>query len=98
VLPTWGPSGRGTARKPYFRWPGSTLTLAAVPRVSETTVIVDGWTSTLFAHLPNRSRHAGGLNAGFVDGHARWMTHGRFWEVKADEYGFHWLRHASADR
>jgi prepilin-type processing-associated H-X9-DG protein len=98
ILPTWGPSGNGTAQKPYFRWPGSTLTLAQVARPVETASVVDGWTATLFSHITDAPRHAGGVNIGFLDGHARWLPVAAFWRVRSDGLGFHWFQHLSADR
>jgi prepilin-type N-terminal cleavage/methylation domain-containing protein/prepilin-type processing-associated H-X9-DG protein len=98
VLPTWGPSGTGTAKLPYFRWPGSSLTMAQVGHPTETASLIDGWTATQFSHIPTAPRHAGGVNVGFVDAHARWMTSAQFWRVRSDGLGFHWFEYLSADR
>jgi prepilin-type processing-associated H-X9-DG protein len=98
VLPTWGPSGRGTAQQPYFRWPGPALTLAEVTRSAETVKLLDGWTATLFSHVEHAPRHAEGVNVAFVDGHARWISLGALWAVRWDDRGFHWFQYASADR
>jgi prepilin-type N-terminal cleavage/methylation domain-containing protein/prepilin-type processing-associated H-X9-DG protein len=98
VLPTWGPSGDGTARQPYYRWPGPGLTLAQVGRPVRTAILVDGWTATQLSCIPDEPRHMDGINVGFVDGHARWMTLGEFWRVRSDDGGFHWYQHLSADR
>lgn len=75
ALLTWGPSGRGTREKPYWRWAGAPLTMAQVIRPSETVQVMDGWTTT-GGTRSGEFRHDGGINAGFLDGRVRWLTAG----------------------
>jgi prepilin-type processing-associated H-X9-DG protein len=108
VLLTWGPSGRWTHEEPHFRWPGSPLHLADVARPWETIQFTDGWTTTkgtaIDAWKPGggrtqgRLRHGGGLNAVFLDGHARWLPEEEFWRVDSDGGGYYWFHYATADR
>jgi prepilin-type processing-associated H-X9-DG protein len=73
---TWGPGGRGTREDPYWRWPGPPLCLAQVRRPTETLTLMDGYTTTQ-ATWSGMARHGLGMNAGFVDGHVRWLPPGR---------------------
>jgi prepilin-type N-terminal cleavage/methylation domain-containing protein/prepilin-type processing-associated H-X9-DG protein len=97
VLPTAGPGGRGTVAEPYWRWPGPPLSLADVVRPSETIHLADGWTTTgwMMGPIP---RHGDGLNAGFLDGQARWLPARELRRVMTDDRGHLWLRYAAADR
>jgi prepilin-type N-terminal cleavage/methylation domain-containing protein/prepilin-type processing-associated H-X9-DG protein len=108
ALLTWGPSGRWTLEEPHFRWPGAPMRLADVVRPAESIQFADGWTTTagsaIDAWAPtggrteSRLRHRGGLNAAFVDGHARWLPEDQFWRVTTDGRGLYWLHYATADR
>jgi prepilin-type processing-associated H-X9-DG protein len=73
ALFTWGPAGTGTADNPYWRWAGPPLSLAQVNRPSETFNLMDGYTTTQMTVGIVR-RHHEGMNAGFLDGHARWVS------------------------
>jgi prepilin-type N-terminal cleavage/methylation domain-containing protein/prepilin-type processing-associated H-X9-DG protein len=97
VLATWGPGGEGTEDEPYWRWPGPPLTLAQVARPTETFALMDGFTTDEAATgwVP---RHGGGLNAAFVDGHARWVPGEDFWRVERDGDGTYRYHFAAADR
>jgi prepilin-type N-terminal cleavage/methylation domain-containing protein/prepilin-type processing-associated H-X9-DG protein len=97
ALLTWGPGGRGTRDKPYFRWPGPPLSLGAVGRPAETLDLMDGWT-TARGTIGRVPRHDGGLNAGFLDGHVRWLPTGEIARLDTDGRGFYWLHYAAADR
>jgi prepilin-type N-terminal cleavage/methylation domain-containing protein/prepilin-type processing-associated H-X9-DG protein len=96
-LVTWGQGGMGTPASPYWRWPGLPLTLTRVTRPTETITLLDGWTTANWTgtHL---HRHGGGMIAGFVDGHARWLPEGAFWRMDHNERDFYWLHYATADR
>jgi prepilin-type processing-associated H-X9-DG protein len=108
VLLTWGPNGRGTSDEPYYRWPGPPLALTNVARPTESICILDGWCSTGGATVESwgsqgwangsRFRHGSGMNAAFVDGHARWMAAEALPETMTDGTGFYWLRYGTADR
>jgi prepilin-type N-terminal cleavage/methylation domain-containing protein/prepilin-type processing-associated H-X9-DG protein len=98
TLLTWGPDGRGTRDKPYWRWAGPPLRLGAVVRPTETVALLDGWTSTAGTGTQRVLRHSGGLNAGFVDGHLRWLPSGELYRLETDGHGFYWLHYAAADR
>jgi len=97
VLATWGPGGDGTQDDPYWRWPGPPLTLDQVARPAETFTLMDGFTTDEAATgwVP---RHGGGLNAAFVDGHARWVPGQEFWRLDQDPDGSYRFRYAAADR
>jgi prepilin-type N-terminal cleavage/methylation domain-containing protein/prepilin-type processing-associated H-X9-DG protein len=97
ALVTWGQGGYGTQAKPYWRWPGPPLAFPSVARPSETMTLVDGWTTPGWTGMDLR-RHTGGMNAGFVDGHARWLPEAEFWRTDHNERQFYWLRYATADR
>jgi len=58
---------------------------------------MDGWTTAGWTGVDLR-RHHGGMNASFVDGHARWLTEGEFWRVDTDGRGSYWMHYAAADR
>lgn len=98
ALLTWEKAGRqGVRTEPMQRWPGPPLSLGQVARPSETIQWMDGrtaldWTGGAIW------RHSQGLNAAFVDGHARWMRYSEFWRVTPDESGMYWLHYGSADR
>jgi prepilin-type N-terminal cleavage/methylation domain-containing protein/prepilin-type processing-associated H-X9-DG protein len=97
VLVTWGRGGQGTWEDPDWSWPGPSFTLAAVHRPVETLVLTDGFTTDTWTKV-DLERHHGGSNAGFVDGHARWIHRDAFWRVDRDDTGRWYLRYASADR
>jgi prepilin-type processing-associated H-X9-DG protein/prepilin-type N-terminal cleavage/methylation domain-containing protein len=97
ALMTSGPEGRGTEADPYWRWPGPPLTLAAVRRPAETGHLLDGWTTTGW-RLGPIPRHGGGLNVGFLDGHAAWLSIGEMARLDTDGRGFYWLHFAAADQ
>jgi prepilin-type N-terminal cleavage/methylation domain-containing protein/prepilin-type processing-associated H-X9-DG protein len=97
ALLSWGPGGVGSPTSPFWRWAGPPMSLAEVVRPSETFAVLDGWTTTreivtLFV------RHSEGTNGAFLDGHARWVTLDRAYEVVQDEAGVCWYRYISADR
>jgi prepilin-type processing-associated H-X9-DG protein len=101
ALCTWGPDGDGASSRPYWRWPGPPLTLAAVSRLSEAMSITDGFTTTSRCRA-NVARHRGRLIAGFLDGHARPMTQAEAYEVvQGEALGFHpgafFYRYIAAD-
>jgi len=97
VLYTWGPGGKGTREKPYWRWAGPPLTLAAVRRPAQTIHLTDGWTTPRWTE-GRIGRHWGGVNAVFLDGHASWLPIGGCSPVDTDGRGSYWLRYAAADR
>jgi prepilin-type N-terminal cleavage/methylation domain-containing protein/prepilin-type processing-associated H-X9-DG protein len=98
ALLTWEKAGRpGAPSEPAQRWPGPPMSLGQVARPAETIQWTEGrtartWTASAFW------RHGGGLNAAFVDGHARWMTYREFWRVTPDAGGIYWLYWGSALR
>jgi len=97
ALLTWGPDGRGTRQDPYWRWPGPPLSLARVLRPTETISLLDGWTTPNGARA-RILRHTGGVNAGFLDGHARWLTKEESARMDTDGHGFYWMHYAAVDR
>jgi prepilin-type N-terminal cleavage/methylation domain-containing protein/prepilin-type processing-associated H-X9-DG protein len=97
ALLTWGPGGFGTQEAPYFRYPGPPLSLDEVVRPTETLGWMDGWTLTSWSY-GKVIRHGEGMNVGFVDGHARWMTDGEYWQTDTNGHGSYWLHYATADR
>jgi prepilin-type processing-associated H-X9-DG protein len=111
ALCTWGPSGRGTVEKPYFRWPGSPwsgpagprmMTLAEVPRPAETLQLMDGYTirhnQLPYYNSGVRRRHRNGLlNGAFLDGHACTITDAAYNRLGHDEHGYFYALTA-ADR
>jgi prepilin-type processing-associated H-X9-DG protein len=98
ALLTWEKAGRpGVATEPAQRWPGPPLSLSQVVRPSETIQWIDGRTTAVWS-AGAFWRHGDGLNAAFVDGHARRMTYREFWQVTPDATGLYWLDHGSADR
>jgi prepilin-type processing-associated H-X9-DG protein len=98
ALPTWGPSGRGTREKPYFRWPGPGLSLAGVARPAHTVVLLDGWTTTQYSHALGVGRHSGGIQVAFLDGHVQRLTPAELWRPAAGDDGKVYLYYATADR
>jgi prepilin-type N-terminal cleavage/methylation domain-containing protein/prepilin-type processing-associated H-X9-DG protein len=108
ALCTFGPGGRGTPADPFYHWPEPTVTLATVKRPAETAVVADGWTTPSWTIvdggplaatlLDPRIRHSRGLNACFLDGHARWLPGAEFWRVSTDGAGFYWLHYGTVDR
>jgi prepilin-type N-terminal cleavage/methylation domain-containing protein/prepilin-type processing-associated H-X9-DG protein len=98
ALPTWGPSGKGTAKQPYFRWAGPGLPLAGVARPAQTALLLDGWTTTQFSHTLAVGRHSGGVHVAFLDGHARRLTPAELWRAAAGDDGVIYLYYATADR
>lgn len=103
ALGTWGRTGKGTLQNPYWQWPGyrqwpgPPLSLAEVRRSAETITVMDGWTTPGWTGVDLR-RHHGGMDAAFVDGHARWLTEGEFWREDTDGHGVYWMHYAAADR
>jgi prepilin-type N-terminal cleavage/methylation domain-containing protein/prepilin-type processing-associated H-X9-DG protein len=98
TLPTWGPSGRGTREKPYFRWPGPGLSLAGVARPAQTVVLLDGWTTTRHSYALEVGRHSGGIQVAFLDGHVQRLTPAELWRPAAGDDGKVYLYYATADR
>jgi prepilin-type processing-associated H-X9-DG protein len=96
VLLTWGPGGFGRPDAPYFRWPGSSLSLANVVRPGQTLCLTDGWTATTLTWRV--SRHSEGSNGCFVDGHCGWLSEAEFSRLDTDGHDFYWLRYGTADR
>jgi prepilin-type processing-associated H-X9-DG protein len=96
ALCTWGPGGQGTREDPYWRWPGPPLVLANVRRPAESFGLMDGYTTTLAARF-DPTRHHGGMNTFFLDGHARWLMPRDLYRTETDGHGFHWLRTIAAD-
>jgi prepilin-type N-terminal cleavage/methylation domain-containing protein/prepilin-type processing-associated H-X9-DG protein len=98
ALLTWRKTGRrGVPDEPEMRWPGPPLSLGQVMRPSETIQWMDGRTATRWS-AGAFWRHGPGLNAAFVDGHARWMSYHEFRRVTRDADGMYWLYYGSADR
>jgi prepilin-type N-terminal cleavage/methylation domain-containing protein/prepilin-type processing-associated H-X9-DG protein len=97
TLATWGSGGRGTPESPYWRWAGLATTLPNVVRPTETISLIDGWTTDGWTGVDLR-RHRGGMNAGFVDGHARWLPAVEFWRLDSNGRGFFWMHYATSDR
>lgn len=99
---TWGPWGDGTKANPYWRWAGPPMKDGQISRAAETISFTDGFTSTERTMLvPNASRHTGGMNAVFHDGHAKWIRADHFFEVAERKEGnksFFYYRLISADR
>jgi prepilin-type processing-associated H-X9-DG protein/prepilin-type N-terminal cleavage/methylation domain-containing protein len=98
TLPTWGPSGFGTAQKPYFRWAGPGFSLSQVRRPSELVTLLDGWTTTQTTHALGVGRHSGGVHVAFLDGHARRLAPAELWRAAAGDDGVIYLYYATADR
>jgi prepilin-type processing-associated H-X9-DG protein len=86
ALLTRGPGGTGAFYDPYWRWAGPPLSLAQVARPAELMTLTEGFTTTRDIQ-GLMVRHRGGMNAGFVDGHVRWMTREQAVEVAHDELG-----------
>jgi prepilin-type processing-associated H-X9-DG protein/prepilin-type N-terminal cleavage/methylation domain-containing protein len=97
ALLTFGIGGTGTARDPYWAWPGPPLSLAQVKRPSEAIQLTDGYTTTSMTG-GMVAEHGGGVNMGFLDGHAAWMTRRRAYVVAQDEEGHFFYRYVSANR
>jgi prepilin-type N-terminal cleavage/methylation domain-containing protein/prepilin-type processing-associated H-X9-DG protein len=97
TMPTWGPGGRGTQADPYWRWAGPPLSMAQVSRPAETVHLLDGWTTTHWT-VVRFGRHGGGINVGFLDGHAGWLTEGNYERVDTDGRGYYWKHYVAADR
>jgi prepilin-type N-terminal cleavage/methylation domain-containing protein/prepilin-type processing-associated H-X9-DG protein len=101
----WGPGGKSTPEKPYFRWPGALsadrsdprpMLLAEVRRPAEIMQFADG--STFGYDLSVFSRHGNGLLYGaFVDGHAGPVTPEAWRRSGQDERGY-FSTIAAADR
>jgi prepilin-type N-terminal cleavage/methylation domain-containing protein/prepilin-type processing-associated H-X9-DG protein len=96
ALMTWGPGGFGTQAAPYFRYPGPPLSRDQVVRPTETIAWMDGWTFTSVIY-GKVVRHGEGMNVGFVDGHAQWMTEGEYWRLDTNGHGFYSMHYATAD-
>jgi prepilin-type N-terminal cleavage/methylation domain-containing protein/prepilin-type processing-associated H-X9-DG protein len=97
ALMTWGAGGWGVLENPYFRWPGLPLSLGDARRPAETIVLMDGYTTTT-ASRGFEARHHGGVNAAFLDGHARWLPFRALYRVARDENGFYFYHYATVDR
>jgi prepilin-type processing-associated H-X9-DG protein len=98
ALLTWGPFGRGTRERPYYRWAGPTITIGQVVRPSETFLATDGWTTTVHSRGFYVTPHSGGMNAAFLDGRVQWVPRGVCWRIDRDGAGFHYYHYATADR
>jgi prepilin-type N-terminal cleavage/methylation domain-containing protein/prepilin-type processing-associated H-X9-DG protein len=96
-LLTWGSGGQGTLKNPYWQWPGRGFSLSTVARPSETITLSDGFTTGGWTSMDLR-RHRGGFIAGFIDGHAKWLTIGEFWGVGQEASGAYYLHYVAADR
>jgi prepilin-type N-terminal cleavage/methylation domain-containing protein/prepilin-type processing-associated H-X9-DG protein len=97
VLATWGTGGKGSAQSPYWTWPGPSFILAEVRRPAESIGMLDGFTTPSRAAV-DLQRHAGGLNVGFVDGHACWLPTGELQRIATDGQGVYWYYYSSVDR
>lgn len=97
ALMTWGSGGTGTFWHPYFRWAGLPYTRAHVRRAAETICLMDGYTTTRTSR-GFEDRHRGGVNAAFLDGHARWLRFRELYRTDVDATGFHWYHYATIDR
>lgn len=96
ALLTWGPTGDGTLYQPHSLWPGSewsagrgprTMRLGQVRRPAATAQFSDGFTCVEESAID--SQHQGyALLVAFVDGHARRVSHGEWWQVDRDEQGY----------
>ncbi len=95
-LMTWGAGGNGTAADPAWRWAGPPMLLSAVRRPCETISLTDGYTTTMVAR-GLVARHLGGLNAGFLDGHARWLPEGEVYRTEQAKGGMVFYSHISAE-
>jgi prepilin-type processing-associated H-X9-DG protein len=92
----WGPGGRGTWEKPYFRWPGALarvgsylrpMRLAEVLRHAEVLQFADGLTSG--SRVAILSRHGDGrLNGAYVDGHVGRVSEAACTRIDQDERGY----------
>jgi hypothetical protein len=92
----WGPTGDGSRYDPHSRWPGSEwragepprpMRLAEVRRPAETAQFADGFTCVEETAID--SQHQGNaLLVAFVDGHARRVSHGEWWQVDRNEQGY----------
>jgi prepilin-type N-terminal cleavage/methylation domain-containing protein/prepilin-type processing-associated H-X9-DG protein len=97
VLLTWGPGGQGTRENPYWCWVGPGLSMAGVRRPAGTVLLTEGATTSQTAWVET-GRHGGGVNAAFLDGHARWLPPGEFTRAEPDELDLYRLVYGSADR
>lgn len=97
ALLTWGPGGRRTRERPYWRWAGPGLSLGEVVRPAETLLLVEGVTTAGVAWR-EAGRHGDGANVAFIDGHAAWLATRAFERSDSDGQGRHWLRYGAADR
>jgi prepilin-type processing-associated H-X9-DG protein len=68
-----------------------------VNRPSETFDLMDSYTTTTLTVGLVR-RHHEGVNAGFLDGHAKWLPMDRAFEVSHDRQGDYYYRYIAADR
>jgi type II secretory pathway pseudopilin PulG len=102
ALYTWGSDrlyGSGTQLDPYWQWPGAPLTLAQVPRKSETFNLMDGYTATFQVKGYVYRHHLdgyNGMNGGFLDCHVGWITRERADQLLQDSNGKYHLKFASA--
>jgi prepilin-type processing-associated H-X9-DG protein len=97
-LLTWAQGGhRDDPGEPAMRFPGPPLGLQDVVRPGETMTLMDGRTTSQGTEGSSR-RHGRGVNACFVDGHARWLSTSELWQVDRDERGIYWLHYGSATR
>jgi prepilin-type processing-associated H-X9-DG protein len=103
ALFTWGPGGSGWPSDPSWRWAGPPLSLSQVKRPAETVSLTDGYTTTEITR-GHVVRHREGMNAGFLDGHAKWLTREQAFAVTHDQQGsyqhetWYFYRFSSADR
>jgi prepilin-type N-terminal cleavage/methylation domain-containing protein/prepilin-type processing-associated H-X9-DG protein len=97
ALAAWGRGGWGVRAIPAWYWPSPPLSQAQVKRPAETIALMDGWTTARWTKADLR-RHDGGMNASFVDGHARWLPVREFMRVDTDGRGAYWFHYATANR
>jgi prepilin-type N-terminal cleavage/methylation domain-containing protein len=105
VLCAWGSGGKGTAKNPYWRWPGAPandgqglrpMTLAEVLHPANTVQFTDGLTTRYGSYV--WWKHANQMLIGaFVDGHARVLTTTDWERVDQDDRGY-FFHLAAADR
>ena len=108
-VPTWGPFGGGTQADPYWCWFGRPWVgtgpqvryhrLSEIVYPSELVIVMDGYVTTSTSGFGNADcrRHNGGLNAGFSDGHAKWLRQEELLRP-ADRGGLWVYVHCTVDR
>jgi prepilin-type processing-associated H-X9-DG protein len=76
---------------------GPPLSLGEVVRPTETITVAEGATTSQ-TFIVMGERHGAGLNASFVDGHARWLPGEELFRIDTNGQGFYWFHYLSADR